>query len=429
MTKKTHLEYMRVLGAIERNRNKMIDFLVNLIKYPSLIGNEHPIQIYIANKLKEIGLKVESWEPDINLLLKHKAFIPYEKIINLKYKNRPNVVGILKGKRKGKSIILNGHVDVVTPEPLHEWNDEPFAGIIKNGMIIGRGASDMKSGLAAMIFAVESIRNVGISLDGDVIFQSVIDEEYDGAGTLSCILKGYKADGALIAEPSDLKIVIGHAGVARFNICINGKSVHPSIKSKGINAIDKAFKIYRSLKSLDKRRNKLVTNELFNRNIYPDITGVLVSSINAGSWGSTVPANAKMHCRVGFLPNESIQKVKSEMVEILKKGSKNDDWLRKNPPKLETSAFVEPACLNINDPIINTMKFSYREFFKKEAKITSSPAGSDMRLFINYAKMPTIWFGPGSLEKAHSANETVSIEDYINATKVIALFLLNWCGY
>lgn len=429
MTKKTNLKYIRVLDEIEKNRNEMINFLVNLVKYPSLIGNEHPIQIYIANKLKEIGLKVESWEPDINLLLKHKAFIPYEKIINLKYKNRPNVVGILKGEGKGKSIILNGHVDVVTPEPLHEWNYKPFAGIIKNGMIIGRGASDMKSGLAAMIFAIESIRNVGISLDGDVIFQSVIDEEYDGAGTLSCILKGYKADGALIAEPSDLKIFIAHAGVARFNIFVNGRSVHPSRKSKGVSSIDKAIKICRHLESLDKKRKELVGNKLFDKNIYPDITGVLVSSINTDSWKSTVPANTKMHCRLGVLPNESIKKVKTEMEETLEKASINDDWLRKNPPKLEMSGFVEPASLELNEPIINTMKLSYKELFKKEAKIKGSPAGSDMRLFINYAKIPTIWFGPGSIEKAHSPDEAVSIENYINATKVIALFLLNWCGY
>jgi acetylornithine deacetylase len=420
---------MRVLDEIERNRNKMIDFLVNLIKYPSLIGNEYPIQKFIANKLKEIDLKVELWEPDVNLLLKHEAFIPYEEIINLKYKNRPNVVGILKGKGRGKSIILNGHIDVVTPEPINEWLLDPYLGDIKNGMVIGRGAVDMKSGLAAMIFALESIHNIGISLKGDVIFQSVIDEEYDGAGSLSCILKGYKADGVLIAEPSNLNIFIAHAGVARFNILVNGKSVHPSRKSKGVSSIDKAIKIYRYLKCLDKERKSLVENKLFNKNIYPDITGVLVSSINAGSWRSTVPANTKMHCRIGFLPEESIEKVKSEVEKTLEKASINDIWLRKNPPKFEMVGFVEPASLEINEPIINIMKLSYKELFKKEAEIKGAPAGSDMRLFINYAKIPTIWFGPGSLEKAHSANEAVSIDEYINATKVIALFLLNWCGY
>ncbi|RLB88645.1 MAG: acetylornithine deacetylase, partial [Deltaproteobacteria bacterium] len=168
-----------VLNLIEKKRNHIIDFLKELISFPSETGNEAEIQRFIAGRLETMGLTVDAWEPDHEALKKHPAYVPTDR----DYTDCPNVVGIYKGTGNGKSLLFNGHVDVIPEGPLDAWEHQPWSGDIVGDRLYGRGTSDMKSGLAAMTMAMEFLMKAGIKLKGDVILEYVVDEEQTGNGT------------------------------------------------------------------------------------------------------------------------------------------------------------------------------------------------------------------------------------------------------
>lgn len=187
---------------LQKNREKGTRFLQRLVQEGSIRGSESQAQAIIIEKCRELGLKLDIWEIGEERLLKHPDFYSDRK----NFSGNPNVVAVLSGSGGGKSIILNGHIDVVPEGNLNDWENEPFSGFVKDGRLYGRGSTDMKGGTASLLLALEAIISCGIPLKGDVIFQSVIEEESGGAGTLAAVLRGYKADGAIIPEPTNMKI-------------------------------------------------------------------------------------------------------------------------------------------------------------------------------------------------------------------------------
>jgi acetylornithine deacetylase len=419
----------KVLEIIDKRRQEIVDLLSTLVKFPSIFGNEAPVQQFIAEKFGQMRLKVDLWEPDLEQLEKHPAFNPYPEILRLGYKNRPVVVGTLTGVGEGRSLILNGHVDVVPAEPTNEWTHDPFGAEIGNGKVYGRGVVDMKGGVASVIMALDAVLQAGLKPQGDLIIESVIDEEYDGAGTLACLLKGYKADAAIVTEPSALKICTAHEGVARFDIVVKGKSTHPYRKSEGVSAIDKIMKIYRALEKLDRLRKESLYHPLINQALYPDPTAIVVGTMRAGTWRSMLPAEASMACRMGYLPQESIQAVKEQFEKQVREAAQLDSWLVEHPPQVELVGYVEPVEISSKAPIARALIGSYEKVTRSKAEIIGAPAGSDMRLLVKYGDVPTVWFGPGSFRMAHAPDESVPIDELILASKIIALTILDWCGF
>lgn len=180
----------RINQWIKDHREEGTDLLQRLVQAPSTQGNEADAQAIVAQKLEEMGLKVDIWEPNGGELKKHSYFYSPR----AEFSNSPNVVGIMKGTGGGRSIILNGHIDVVPDGDRDQWDDDPYSGAIKNGKMFGRGVTDMKGGNVSLILAMQALKENGIHLKGDVIFQSVIEEESGGARTLATVLRGYKAD-------------------------------------------------------------------------------------------------------------------------------------------------------------------------------------------------------------------------------------------
>ena len=188
----------QVLEEIENRRGHIVEFLRKLISIPSVTGEELQVQKFITRKLTELGLEVDLWEPNLEELKKHPAYLPPGR----DYKDRPNVVGIYKGAGQGRSLLFNGHVDVIPAGPQDAWEHPPWAGEIEGTRLYGRGASDMKSGLAAMTMAIETLINLKIRLKGDVLLEYTMDEEATGNGTLACVTRGYRADaGICCARP------------------------------------------------------------------------------------------------------------------------------------------------------------------------------------------------------------------------------------
>jgi acetylornithine deacetylase len=227
------------MANIQINNDALLRLLQELVQInsvnPSLSNTgegEGKIARYIGEYLDKLGLEIHYQELE---------------------QNRVNVIGILKGTGAGKSLILNGHTDTVS---IGQMEIDPFKPKQKNGKMYGRGALDMKSGVAAQIMAIQSLIEAGITLKGDVILTFVADEEYASIGT-EAVLKDYSADAAIICEPTNLDIIIAHKGFIWTKIEIFGRAAHGSMPDKGIDAIIKAGKVLTAIHSclIDKWRH------------------------------------------------------------------------------------------------------------------------------------------------------------------------------
>jgi acetylornithine deacetylase len=187
----------RVSSEIDKMKEEIISTLRDLVKIPSVVGQEGPAQNYVEHIYRSLGLNVIILGPNIDRVKGHPSFIDTE----MSYEGRQNVIGVLSGDPNSPSIILNGHIDVVSPEPVHAWSHDPWGGVIVGEKMYGRGTGDMKAGLLANYYALKGILTAGFKPKGKVMLQSVIDEEAGGAGgTLACLMEGYTADGMICTE-------------------------------------------------------------------------------------------------------------------------------------------------------------------------------------------------------------------------------------
>ncbi|MDY6821701.1 MAG: ArgE/DapE family deacylase, partial [Deferribacterota bacterium] len=250
-----------VVSKIDSMERELVEYVKNILSFPTTSGNELENQRYIADVLQnELKFdEIDMWEPDIDKMRNHEAFITRRE----NFKGSPNVVGTLKGKGTGKSLILNSHIDVVPAGNHNEWIYPPFQGTVDNGNIYGRGVSDMKGNIASFFIIIKALQELDIKLKGDLIIQSVIEEESGGAGSLACALRGYSADAAIIPEPTYFKICPAQQGSTWFRINISGKAAHGGERYKGISAIDKTIPILHSINELEKYRNNNFKNKLY----------------------------------------------------------------------------------------------------------------------------------------------------------------------
>ena len=411
-----------IIKKVDKNRDEIINFLQKLIQINSETGKEFKIQQFIANFLRQINVKVDEFIPEISYLKNQPGFVPIE----IDFKDRPNVVGIIKGSGGGRSILLNGHVDTITAEPIEAWDVNPFSGKIVDGKIFGRGSSDMKSGVAAMIMAVKYLRELEVSLRGSIIMEHVVDEEFSGYGTLACLAKGYTADAGICCETSDLHIQPACIGRLWFYIDVIGKTSSISNKWTSISAIEKGMKIVEAINDLEQIRLRDLTHSL-----YPDNRGALpcmVCVFKSGNFPSAIPERARLEGSMGTMPYEKVDEVKRQLEDYIGLVAKVDPWMRKFPPRVSfrpTGGYG--AEIPINSPIVSTITKAFQEINKVRPVINGRLGGSDTKYLINYGKIPTVIFGPGNTSQMHAINEYVEIENVIRAVKTIALTVYEWC--
>ncbi|SEN69270.1 peptidase [Lihuaxuella thermophila] len=408
---------------MEDHREEGIRLLQRMVQAPSTQGNEAAAQAIVAEKLSEMGLEVEIWEPDGQELQKH----PYFYSPRTEFKGSPNVVGVWKGTGGGRSIILNGHIDVV-PEGDHEqWDHPPYSGKIIDGKMYGRGVTDMKGGNVSLLLAIESLVQLGIKLKGDVIFQSVVEEESGGAGTLAAVLKGYKADAALIPEPTHMRIFPKQQGSMWFRIWVKGRSAHGGTRYEGVSAIEKGMKVVEHIRALEEERNRRITDPLYKNTPIP--IPINIGVMEGGNWPSSVPDLVKLEGRMGVAPEEKMEDAKREMEEWLKMLGRLDPWFEEHPPVLEWfGARWVPGSIDLEHELMNTLVNQYRSVLGQEPVIEASPWGTDGGLLTQVGETPSIVFGPGVTEMAHYPNEYIELDKVFEAAEIIALTLIHWCG-
>jgi acetylornithine deacetylase len=413
--------------AVAGLTDDIVEFISETVQMPSLPGAEKEVQAVISQKLATLGLDVDRFAVKPEELQTHPAFSDD----GFPFGNRINVVGKWKGTAglgdTARSLILNGHVDVVSPGDETLWADSPWSGKVANGKIYGRGSTDMKAGLAAAIFAVAALKEMGIKLAGDVLVESVVGEETGGCGTLAGILKGYQADAAIIIEPTALKICPVQSGALSFRLHVKGHAVHGCMKNQGVSAISNFCHLFQAIESFERGRHRQYQNPL-----YPDpmnIAPISIGVIRGGEWHSTVPDRVVAEGRYGIFPDESVDNAKERFASMIQSAADQDDWLRSHPPVVEWfEGQFESGKTPLDNPIIGVLSNCHRYVTGEKPKIEGVTYGSDLRLFTNHASIPAVLYGPGDVIDAHTVDESIVIDEVIRATTVLALTLLAWCG-
>ncbi|KQL33955.1 acetylornithine deacetylase [Bacillus sp. FJAT-25509] len=414
----------KINAYIHKNKNKAIDLLQNLVQEKSVSGNEADAQKIISNYLQNLGLVIDRFEPSIEELAKSSYFISER----TSFEESPNIVAILKGTGNGRSIILNGHIDVVPEGEISSWERHPYSGEIVGNRLYGRGTTDMKGGNVAALFAIEAIKKCNIPLKGDIYFESVIEEESGGAGTLATILRGYVADAVLIPEPTKMKIFRKQQGSVWFRVKVKGKVAHGGTRYEGVSAIEKSIMVINHINQLEKLRNTRLLDDPLYKNV-PIPIPINIGKINGGTWPSSVSDLVTLEGRLGVSPNETIEEAKLEITRWLKTLSLIDDWFIENPVEVEFfGARWLPGSIDLGHPFMESLKKSYQYVYKNEPIIEASPWGTDGGLFTQIKQIPTIVFGPGETKVAHYPNEYIDLDELFRCAEVIAHTLLDWCG-
>jgi acetylornithine deacetylase len=426
----------KILQQIEEDKFEIISLLQEMVKIPSVthppIGDEGPVQKFISSVFYEMGLEVDIFEPTkVSGLETHEGYWP-----GLNYDGRPNVVGVLRGCGGGRDLILNGHCDVVPPGPETLWADHPFSGKVYGNRLFGRGAVDMKGGIVAMTMAVNSLKKCGIELSGDVILESVVNEELGGYnGTLACIVKGYEADAAIVTEPTDLKIEPATKGGQAYRISITGRGAHASFWWEGVSALDKAIFIKKAIEEFSVIRQKQTANS----SLYSDLelfpTPALTDCVYSLQSGSPdimgVPHEASMDLMIDVLPGESLDAVKQDFENFIIEAASKDQYLKEYPPKIERANMRDlyPTQIGLDNPIINILHESFKDVKLSEPKICGFESACDAMMFNLYSKTPALVFGPGQLKLAHRPDEYMDLVQLIDGVKILALTIVDFCGY
>lgn len=414
----------QIIAAVTENLDRQIEFTQELVRHPSLRGQEHTAQDFLFREMSARGLAMDRWQISVEDIKSHPGFSP----VAVDYSNAINVVGTHRPREEtGRSLILNGHVDVVPVGPLDMWQNPPFEPHIEGDWLYGRGSGDMKAGIAANLFALDALRAIGYQPAATVYVQSVTEEECTGNGALSALIRGYRADAAIIPEPMNNALVRTNVGVIWFRVHVRGRPVHVADASSGANAIDAAAYLIGALKDFEAQRNELKTDHPHFANLAKPIN-VNVGRIEGGDWASSVPAWCSFDVRTGLYPGEDPAQGARQIEDFLRRASGNHSFLSNNPPQVEFNGFMaEGYELAPGSAAEQTLAAAHRHVFQQELQAVTSLAYLDARVFVLYDDTPCLVYGPVS-DNIHGFDERVSIASIESVTKTIALYIAMWCG-
>jgi acetylornithine deacetylase len=260
-----------------------------------------------------------------------------------------------------------------------------------------------------------------------VLLQSVIGEETGGVGTLSTIVRGYRADACIIAEPMGLRISPVQTGALTFRLTVHGCAAHACMKPHGVSAITEFLPIMAALEQLNADRHRQFRDDLFEDP--ENIASLSVGTVRAGDWPSTVPDMLVAEGRLGVFPNESTADARAALTDAVTEAASRSAWLKDNPIDIEwVEGQFEPGSTPLDSPILERLSCSHEAVVGTPPPVFGVPCGTDLRLFTRHAGIPTVLYGPGNVLNAHAADEFVSLREVVTCTKVLARTMLAWCG-
>lgn len=408
-------------GAVDGRLEWATETLRELVRIPSVTGEENAAQDFVVEILRGLGSDVSVFCPTYEDLSAHPSFSDD----GLPLGARPVVVGRWGSDPGRPTIVLNGHVDVVPPGDPTLWAHPPYSGALIDGEVHGRGACDMKGGLVAGMLAVSALREAGIDPGVNVVLHSVIGEETGGAGTLAAVMQGQTGDAAIILEPTGRHICPVGAGAASFRLHVHGRAAHGAMRREGVSAIDKFVALQEAMARLEDARHDGFHHPAFAEGEL--VAPVSVGTIVAGDWPSTVPDKLVAEGRFGILPGESLDDGRRALESALAGAAESDPWLRDNPPRLEWfEGQFAPAETALDSHLVRALGDAHASVHQQPPSIHGVTYGSDMRFFTNEAGMPAVLYGPGDIALAHTVQERVPVREVRDVAEAVALMLLRW---
>lgn len=413
-----------ILDSVDEGFARQLDTTAELVRMPSLRGQEHTAQDYVFHQLKSRGYAMDRWAIDVDDIKHHPGFSP----VSVSYENAVNVVATHHPKQEqGRSLILNGHIDVVPTGPVAQWTSPPFEPRIEDGWMYGRGAGDMKAGLVAEIYALDALRRIGYQPAATVYLQSVTEEECTGNGALACLVRGYRADAAVIAEPTHEHLTRGNMGVIWFQVKVQGRPVHVARATTGSNAIMAAYDLMLALKELEAKWN----GQKSEHPRYADMEHPInlnIGKIAGGDWASSVPAWCTFDVRTSLYAGQKPADIAREIEDCLRAASRGHAFLANSPPEVVYNGFMaEGYILEEGSAAEDTLIRAHGRATSLDLESSMSPAYVDARVFMLYDDCPALVYGPQS-ESVHGFDERVDIESIRKVTGAMALFIADWCG-
>ena len=401
------------------DRERLVADLRALVRLPSITGSEEAVAAWAADALRDLGMRVEVVSPSPADVRADPDW-PGEEMSR---SSLPVVIG-RAGREGGRTVVLSGHLDVVPPGDPATWTVDPWAGEVRDGALYGRGACDMKGGVASILAAVRALGAAGdlARLDGEIVVALVPSEEDGGQGTLAAIRAGVRGDVAIIPEPSNLDVVVAHAGAITFRLTVPGRAAHASQRREGVSALDKLFVLSRALEEDEARRNAAEADPLMTALglPYPTIIGI----VTGGVWASTVLDRITADGRYGVRLGQSPAEAEAELGAAVAAACAQDDFLREHPATIEiTGGRFGSARVASDDPLPVGLADVIESVSGRRPAILGEPYGADMRLFVTVAGTPCVMFGPGDVRVAHSADEHVPLAEVEDCARVLAAWL------
>jgi acetylornithine deacetylase len=413
-----------ILAAVAAQRDEAVALLTELVAEPSLLGAEPGAQALMRREFERNGLDIHEFEVDEERIRDHPGYSPSL----ISYAGRRNVVGIHTpvGPATGRSLILNGHIDVVPVGLASMWTRPPFEPWIDGDRLYGRGAADMKAGLVALTLAFRALRRLGVEPAAPVYLQSVVEEECTGNGALACLVEGYTADAAIIPEPGE-GVMTGQMGVMWITLDVQGKPVHACTAHTGVAAIDYAQYLVGKLRELEEAWNAPeARHPHYCTHEHP--INFNLGRIQGGEWTSSVPTHCRVDMRLGFYPGVKPAQVRAEVEALLEAAHQAHPHHDSVTWKITYQGFqAEGLIVDMQQPVILELLRCHRDVTGADAAQHASTATTDVRFFHLYGKIPSTCYGPKGSD-IHGIDEWVSIASMQQVSAVLAVFMARWCG-
>ncbi len=430
-----------VCAAIEEGRDELVGLARTLIAFDTTardVGDpprdEAALQEYLAEVLRESGAEVDVWEPDGDAM-QGKPLVPP----GLDFIGRPQLIARLPGRGGGRSLVFDGHIDVVSAEPRSSWTSDPFTADIRDGKLYGRGACDMKGGIASMVFAARTLAALGVDLHGDLLVATNTDEESSGAGGTALVQRGLQANAGIVTEPTGFDTWVACRGSEYGVITVPGRPGHAEInqpdwrRGGAVNAIEKATVVLDAIGGLRRewsQRDGLDHPHLSRPSLLPTMA-------RSGEWAVTYPAACDLTIAVMYLPAQADARgwgddVKREVEEWIARECARDDWLAEHPPTIKWwPNAVMPFEISPDEPIVATMLESSRDV-GSPGRLGGLDSWYDGATITRLAGIPTIGYGPPGFERdgasvAHIVDEHVPIDGLIACAKGLAVAAMRYC--
>ena len=425
----------RVCETIAARRDDLVELAGTLIGFATSARSpgdpprqEEDLQKYLASRLAAAGAEIDLFEPDA-AALRSKPLVPP----GLDFAGRPQLIATRRGTGRGRSLVLNGHIDAVSVEPRDAWTSDPFAAEVRDGRLYGRGACDMKGGIAAMAFAVETLASLRVRLAGDAIVATNTDEESSGAGGTALVDHGLRADAGIVTEPTGFDTWVACRGSEYGVVRVPGRPGHaearqPDWRDGGaVNAIEKAAVVLEAIASL---RSEWAARPGLEHP-YLSRPSLLATMARAGEWPVTYPASCELTIAVMYLPGQD--GVRDEVERWIAGETARDDWLSEHPPAIEWwPNAVEGFEIPVTEQIVTTVLDASRDI-GRPGQISGLDSWYDGATLTKLGGIPSIAYGPPGFGRegvsvAHMIDEFVPVDGLIACAQGVAVAAMRFCG-